>query len=277
MIKIIPLLTESFTTYKKNFKKIFWIVLPVLFLTIVGGYYIKIFEDMVGAEDYSNISYLLTTFTVYFVCVLIVSLYFGPVLNRVIQKKEDGEKLDSQSAYDFQKKNIFKWIMINVWGMLYMIWRLLPYIISAIILGYIAYFFNSFGLKPEIFEVVFLLIIPITALILGIVMNITRFMLYKNIYFSKDHIKARDAIRESVKIGVHKQRQVWLLISSLMVLVILMLIMYSLLGFIIVFLSNLVPSMGSNIENVLTACVSVLFFLPLMSIVTAKGYVKIRG
>lgn len=271
MIKITHILKESFTTYTKNFSKIFWIALPILVLSIVSEHYIQLFMAKIDARDYTNMPGLITNYSIYFICVLIVALYFGPVLNRVIQKKEDGENFNSNAAYSFQKKNIFKWIMVNVWGVLYMIWTILPYAVVSGLLIFIMNFYKN----AMIYNTA--LILAFLSISAGIVLNINKFILYKNIYFSKDHVKARDAVIESMKIGVTKCKQVWKLILTLIILTIIMFIIYITLSFFVVGLSDMLPSMGKNIENVLTALVSVVFFLPYMSIVVAKGYVKIRG
>lgn len=271
MIKITHILKESFTTYLHNFKKIFWIALPILILSIISEHYIQLFMAKVDVGDYSNMTSLITNYVIYFICVLAVALYFGPVLNRAIQKKEDGENFNSNAAYGFQKKNIFKWIMVNVWGLLYMIWKMLPYaIVSGLLLFIMTFYKNAMVYNTA-------LILAFVSLFVGFVLNINRFVLYKNIYFSKDHVKARDAVIESMKIGVSKSKQVWMLILTLIILTIAMLVIYFALSFVVITLSNMLPGMGKYIENIVTAVVSVLFFLPFMSIVTAKGYVKIRG
>ena len=273
MLKITQLLKESFTTYKSNFSKIFWIALPILILTIISEYYIAVSTTIIDNRDFGNMSYLFVSMIIYIVTILAVSLYFGPVLNRAIQKKEDDGSFDSKLAYNFQKKNIFKWIMVNIWGFLYMVLAMLPYIVVSALLTVIL-FMNR---DSYIAALILSSLIGLTMLI-GIILNINKFVLYKNIYFSKDDISARDAVRESIEIGKTKSKQVWMLIFSLIILTFIMIIMYFGLGF----MSGLLTGNISNnvlyySETILYGVLSAVFFLPLMSIVAAKGYVKIRG
>lgn len=273
MIKITQLLKDSLLTYRLNLNKIFQITLPILILSVIGEYYLSIFTQIVDNEDFSNISYLLTIFSIYFIFALIVALYLGPVLNRAIQKKEDGDSFNVNTAYVFQNKNILKWIMINVWGILYMFWTLLSYIIVSVLLLKILTMYSSNPVAVTIIAG----LIGLTVLT-GIILNIHKFVLYKNIFFSKDHIKARDAVRESIKIGTNKKREVWMLILALIILTITMMVVYSFIGFVLSLLAKFVPeNIMLYIEIAVPVIVSVSFFLPLMSIIASKGYVKIRG
>ena len=272
MLKITQLLKESLTTYKLNFKKIFWIALPILVLGIIGEYYIEVFNTMIDREDFANISYLFASITIWILTILIVALYFSPVLKRAIQKKEDGEQFNTNLAYSFQKKNIFKWIMVNVWGMLYMLWIMLPYILVSVLLTVILF------MHLDTYNNILILssLIGLTILT-GTVLNITKFMLYKNIFFSKDGIPARDAVRESIKLGKTKNGQLWSLISALIILFIINIIIF----FALINLSDLlIDKVSNNVlfysEIIVNGALSSLIFLPLMSIIVAKGYVKIR-
>jgi hypothetical protein len=272
MIKITQLLKESLTTYKLNFKKIFWIALPILILGIISEYYVSVFTTMIENGDVSNMSYLFVSIAIYILTILAVSLYFGPVLNRAIQKKEDGDHFNSNSAYSFQKKNIFKWIMVNVWGFLYMARIMWLYILIPIVLLGLGFFLQN---PMVINSMVILSLIVVT---IGAIIHISKFILYKNIFFSKNEISARDAVRESIKIGIHKKRQVWILILTLIILTIVMMIVYFALGTISGLLINNIPdNVMYYSETIVYAVFSALIFLPLMSIVVAKGYVKIRG
>lgn len=272
MIKITQLLKDSFLTYKLNFNKIFWIALPILILGIIAEYYIAIFSPMIDNNDFSNISFLISGIFIYFISIISVSLFFGPVLNRAIQKKEDGESFNSNSAYAFQKKNIFKWIMVNVWGMLYLVWYLLPYIaVSGLMMAILL----IYPISPIISMIISSLIGLI--LIVGILMNISKFMLYKNIFFSKDNVNAREAVRDSMMFGKTKNNQVWLLILTLIISTIIMMIVYIILGYVVGFISGFIPDSLIYLESVIYAFASSMFFLPWMSIITAKGYVQIRG
>ncbi len=295
MLKITQLLKESLTTYKLNFKKIFWIALPILVLGIIGEYSIEVFNTMIDKEDFANISYLFASITIWILTILIVALYFSPVLKRAIQKKEDGEQFNTNLAYSFQKKNIFKWIMVNVWGMLYMLWIMLPYILVSVLLTVILFMHivlktsieyspiipnTSIGLDTylDTYNNILILssLIGLTILT-GTVLNITKFMLYKNIFFSKDGIPARDAVRESIKLGKTKNVQVWSLIIALIILFIINIIIF----FALINLSDLlIDKVSNNVlfysEIIVNSALSSLIFLPLMSIIVAKGYVKIR-
>lgn len=272
MIKITQLLKESFTTYKLNFNKIFWIALPILILGIISEYYVAVFTTMIDNSDFSNIPYLFISLIVYTATILAVSLYFGPVLNRAIQKKEDGEQFNSNSAYSFQKKNIFKWIMVNVWGFLYMIrvmWLYILISIALIVAGILSK--NTVIISSTV-------IVAAIVSAIGTILNITKFVLYKNIFYSKDGISARDAVRESIELGKTKNGQVWVLILALIILTIIMMIIYYALGTVSGLLTDSVPySLLYYSETIVYGVLSALIFLPLMSIVVAKGYVKIKG
>jgi len=216
---------------------------------------------------------MILSFAIYIITVFIVSLYFGPVLNRAIQKKEDNGVFDTNSAYAFQKKNIFKWIMVNIWGFLYMVWVMLPYIAIATLVAIIPYAYND----SSLILIIVSSLIGLTLLI-GIVLNITKFVLFKNVFFSKDDVSARDAVRESIELGKTKKSQIWILILILIISTIAIMVTFFVLGYMIGLIANLVPE---NIilysQIILSGLISVLFFLPVMSIITAKGYVKIRG
>jgi hypothetical protein len=271
MIKITQLLKESFTTYKLNFKKIFWIALPILILGIISEYYSAVFTIMLNNNDFSNISYLIISIAIYIVTILAVSLFFGPVLNRAIQKKEDGLDFDTTSAYSFQKKNIFKWIMVNVWGVLYMVRVMWLYILISIVL-IIA------GILSKNAVIISSTVIAATIVsAIGMILNITKFVLYKNIFFSKDGVSARDIVRESIELGKTKNVQVWMLILVLIILTIIMMVVYFIIGFLMGLIAKFMSGNTVYMESVISAIVSVLIFLPLMSIVLAKGYVRIRG
>ena len=272
MIKITHILKESFVTYLHNFKKIFWIALPILILGIISEYYAAVFTIMLNNNDFSNMPYFIGSVLVYLVTILVASLFFAPVLNRAIQKKEDDGNFDSKQAYDFQKKNIFKWIMVNVWGMLYMLWIMLPYIVVAALLTAVLFMYKDSGITALILSSVIGLVF-----LVGIIMNISKFILYKNIFFSKDEVSARDAVRESIMFGKTKNGQVWMLILILIILTIIMLIVYFILGFLMGLIYKSAPESILYIEIITSAVVSTIIFLPLMSIVVAKGYVKIRG
>lgn len=265
MIKVIQLLKESFLTYRLNFKKIFWLVLPILVLGIIGEYYVSTFTTMIDNNYFGNISYLIISITIYVLAVLSISLFFGPVLNRAIQKNEDIGNFDSKASYIFQKKNFFKWIMLNIWGFLYAIWIMLPYIVTAILISIILYIF----INSSIIALILSSLIVLTFLI-GIVLNITKFILYKNIFFSKDEISARDAVRESIMFGKTKNNQVWKLILTLIVLSTVMMVTY----FILDFMMGLLTKSISN--SIASTTISILFFLPVTSILIAKGYNAIK-
>jgi hypothetical protein len=227
---------------------------------------------LVEAKDFSNMPYLMTNLLIYVVSILLITLFFGPVFNRAIQKKEDGLDFDSNAAYAFQKKNIFKWIMVNVWGFLYMVWTILPYIVASVLMTAAVYMLRVSSLTALIISS----LVGLT-FIVGIIVNIHKFILYKNIFFSKDGVSARDAVRESIKIGKNKNGEVWMLILAMIILTIAMMIIYFALGFLTGLIAKFIPDYLSYVEMISATAISVLFFLPLMSIVLSKGYVKIRG
>lgn len=284
MIKQTQLIKESFTTYKANFKKIFWISLPILVLSIISNNYLTAFTNMVNAEDFSNIPKIITSFFVVLVAILILFLYFDPVLNRAIQKKEDGQDFDSNSAYAFQNKNIFKWIMVNIWGFLYLFYKILPYTAVSILIVIISVIVeNNIGSYDNINIIGVSAMLSLIVIMVGGLLNITRFVMYKNIFFSKDDISARDAVRESMELGKNKNKQIWILIATLIVVNLLLSVVSFIIGFVLGFISPAIPFTSISAETVayyigivFDGSVLTLISTPLMYIIIAKGYVNIR-
>lgn len=284
MIKPIQLIKESFATYKANFKKIFWILLPILVISIISNNYLIAFTNMANAEDFSNIPKMIISFFVVLVAILILFLYFDPVLNRAIQKKEDGHDFDSSSAYTFQNKNIFKWIMVNIWGFLYLFYKILPYIVVSVLIVIISVIAeNNMGSDNNMNIIAVSTMLSLIVLMVGGVLNITRFVLYKNIFFSKDEISARDAVRESMELGKNKNKQIWILIATLIVVNVLLSVASFIIGFVLGLISVAIPFTSISAETVayyigivFDGAVLTLISTPLMYIIIAKGYVKIR-
>lgn len=262
MIKTIQLLKESFMTYKTNFKNIFKMTWPIVLLTIVAQYYsIDVTQRMEAGQF--DIPYLVIASIIYLVCILVVGLFFAPALSRSVQKNEDNGVFDVKEGYDFQKKNIWKFVMVNVWGLVYMLKRFAPYLVTSLLLVVIAMIFKD----SSIVSLIIASLIGLT-LTVGIVLNITRFMLYKNIFFSKDSMSARDAVKESMSLGVTKMKNIWKIILAMIILAIAMEIVLKVFSMFI----------GTILVGLIIGSIIMVFFsMPYMLIIVSKGYVRVRG
>lgn len=265
MINTTQLLRESYVTYKYNFTKLFLMALPILLATYVIVYTSNNFDALIKAK-------ILNLNTVIFGLIafiggLISMLYLEPAINRAVQRNEDISIFNSKEGYEFQKKNIFKWIMVNVWGILYLFWKLLPYILSA---GLI--FVILMGLKNDAKMAVSGAILAGIVLFVGMIMNIHRFLLFKTIIFSKD-ISARDAVRESIKLGEDHKVDMWKAILSLILLG-LAIGMFSIIVGIVASIFGLTDKMY---EQYISPIIVVFVTTPMLLIVIAKTYVKIRS
>jgi hypothetical protein len=262
MIKTIQLLKESFITYKSNFKNIFNMAWPIVLLTIVAQYYLVGINQRMEAGQF-DIPYLIVATLIYFVCALVVGLFLTPALSRSIQKNEDNGVFSVKEGYDFQKKNIWKFIMVNIWGFLYILKRLWSYIAASFALGVIAFMFNDSDIVALTAASLMVLII-----LVGFILNITRFVLYKNIFFSKDTISPRDAVKESMSLGVNKMSNIWKIILAMIILAI---------GIELVIVLFEMLSVADIYGLIIGSIVMVMFSLPYMLIIASKGYVRVRG
>ncbi len=273
MIKTIQLLKESFVTYKINFKKIFTMAWPIVLLTIVAQYYAFGIQENMENGQFEGTHFFIA-FLIYFVSIISVSLFFIPAFNRSIQKNEDNGVFSVKEGYNFQKKNIWKFVMVNIWGLLYIVKRLALYIIVAVLLLGAVYVLNEFYTLTQnyIISLTLVYLAGITIFV-GIILNMTRFVLYKNIFFSKDDISARDAVKESIVLGVTKMNDIWkIIIAMIIVSIPVEILIMSINKYLINMLTDIYL-----IEIIFISLITTLFSLPYVLIVLSKGYVKVRG
>ncbi len=267
MIKTIQLLRESYKTYKINFKKILLMTLPILLVTYFTSYSSANVAVLLGSRMLN--SSLLFYGLLVLATLLITSLFLAPALNRSVQKNEDNGIFNVKEGYFFQKRNIWKWIMLNVWGALYVFWRMLPYIAVAsliIVLGTT----NKDSLTD--LTAITLSVFAGLVVLIGILLNITRFILFKTIFFSKE-ISPRDAVRESVALGVKNSADIWKIILT-MILVGLTLTMISI---VLELLGSMFGMTEKGVDIFLSPIISVFIATPMIFIIIAKGYVKITN
>jgi hypothetical protein len=235
---------------------------PIVLLTIVAQYYsVGITQRM--SEGQFDIPYLLMAVLIYLVCILIIGLFLAPALSRSVQKNEDNGVFDVKEGYNFQKKNVWKFVMVNVWGLVYILKRLLPYIAASAVLGIIAFMAGDS-------DIIALICVSLGGLVIlaGIILNITRFVLYKNIFFSKDTISARDAVKESMDLGVSKMKDIWKIILAMFILTVVVEIVLKVFSMFIE---------ATLLGLVIGSIIMILFSMPYMLIIISKGYAKVRG
>jgi hypothetical protein len=280
MINIIKLLTDSFESYKKNFRNIILMSLPIFILSSIGAYYataVKSVQKGVELADI-NIYYLITGSLIYIIVSVFVGLFFAPAFARAIQKNEDDKHFGVKTAYNFQKRNIWKWIKVNLWGFVYMIWRLLPYIAVSMLIVFGSSILNaSTGGLNNIFSIIMVFFVSLI-MIVGIVLNLTRFVFFKNVFFSKDHMKARNAVIESMTLGKTKNVETWKMLISLLLFSVMILIVYMAVS---MFFAFTIYAFGSKnfsiIDIIISPMISAFVATPITLIIISKGYNKIRG
>jgi len=264
MIKTIPLLRETYSTFKANFKKIFIMALPILIITYVISYGAGNLAVLVDGYVWNGMTALFAVVTV--ISVLLTALFFGPALNRAIQRNEDVALFDTKEGYRFQTNHIGRWIMVNVWGFLYLVWRMLPYVIPMAIL---LFAIRMLGMS----ELVETILAALAALILvvGLVRNVTRFLLFKTIMFSKE-ISARNAVRESMALGVSKNKDLWKLFLALILLGL------AVVGFSIIagMIAGFAGFSRLAVDTYVVPLIDVFIVTPMILILTAKAYAKVR-
>ncbi len=265
MIKTIQLLRESCATYKSNFKNIFMMSLPIVLMTYVANYAAGEASGMLNARIFNGS--LIVCGAVFIIAMLIVALFLAPALNRAVQKHEDGEAFNVKGGYDFMKTHKWKWVKVNVWGALYMLYRTWFYIIPGWLL--IAYSVGSY--RTNAYTSLYF-ILGIVLIVIGILLNIHRFILFKTIFLSKD-ISPRDAVRESMSLGVSRMKDVWKMLLAMI-----------LVGLVIGVLSAIVSGIASFFgatdyvfDGYISPLIALLITTPMLLIMTAKGYVKLRG
>lgn len=261
MINIYSLLRDSLNTFKINFAKIFNMSWPIVLLTILADYSSFQISTKIrlGTLD---IPYFALAFMVYLISILLVGLFLSPALNMVVQKNEDVDSFDIKQAYDFQKKNIWKFVKVNLWALVYFLKYTWIYIVVSISLLIIAETSNDS-------RVVFTLAYSALAIILiGGLLNITKFMFYKNIFFSKDDVSPKDIVKESILLGESRKMEIWKIIFSIIIVT-------ASIEFILYILNLIIKF--EKMSLIIVSLVSMLIYVPYIYILVAKGYVKLRG
>lgn len=285
MINITKLLTDSFESYKKNFRNIILMALPIFILSSIGTYYAMAIKatqvnrnsDLLVYKDFNMLYFIIGT-VVYILALLAVGLFFAPAFNRAIQKNEDDKYFDIKAGYNFQKRNIWKWIKVNLWGMVYFIWRLLPYLtVSALlVVGLGLLNITTKDLSNIITNII--ISIAVITIFVGMVLNITRFVFFRNVFFAKDHMKAKNAVIESVSLGKTKNLEIWKAVLSLFLFSLMMFVLFTVVSLIVAFI---IHSFGSNnfsiIDIIISPMMSAFIVTPITLIIVAKAYNKVRG
>lgn len=276
MINIIKLLTDSFESYKKNFRNIILMSLPIFILSSMGAYYSITVNSMIKNGNI-DIYYIIVGMIMYLVAMIAVGLFFVPALNRAVQKHEDDKDFDIKEGYNFQKNNMWRWIKVNIWGVLYMLYRLLPYIIILVLtIGSIALYNATEKINPIIAGIG--AAIALMIFFIGVILNVTRFVVYKNIFFSKKHMTTRNIVRESMELGKTKNLEIWKLILTLFIFG----LMVTIVMFVTAFASSLIIQIFESknfsiIDIIISPLISAFLVIPISLIISAKGYNKIRG
>ncbi len=287
MIKIIELIKESFGTYKTNIKNIILMVLPIALLSLIGQYMNNGFLAS-WISDLGPVM-LFVSVIISFVLMLVTGLYIQPAFYRAIQKNEITKTFNVQEAYGVQSKNIWNFFMLMIWIMLYTLWIIRYYIIGAFVLGVIASgLFVGFGFNVQIGAI--LMSISVLIVAIGAVINMPKLVFYQNIFFIKDTIRPRDAVRESIELGKQKTADIWKVIFSVIIFSLLIILAYIIAALILIlsgFLSltsliminseMMTPNTAYIIAYVLSFLFSVFFVNPIAFIILAKAYVKLSS
>ncbi|MBC7981645.1 hypothetical protein H7X65_01060, partial [Candidatus Parcubacteria bacterium] len=101
--------------------------------------------------------------------------------------------------------------------------------------------------------------------------NLTRFILFKTIFFSKE-IAPRKAVQESFALGIEKNRDLWCIILSM----VLFALAVAVLSIIVVVPIGAMGVSSEIIDVYVSPIITLLLTTPMLLIITAKGYVKIR-
>lgn len=271
MINTIKLLTDSLESYKKNIRNILLMSLPIFIISSIGTYYSISTRVMIKSGDIKILYFIITTI-VYIIAIIAVGLFFGPAFNRAIQKNEDDGEFNIKKGYDFQKRNMWKWIKVNLWGTVYVLWKLLPYLaVSALLIVSTTLMHLEKG-PGNIFTIVIFSVV-ILIMFIGIIINLGQFILYKNIFFSREHMTAKNIVKESISIGKTRYAEVWKIILSLFLF---SLVMSFILFIISAILAYIIHSFGSNnftvIDIIVLPLISSFFMTPIVLIIVAKGY-----
>lgn len=261
MINIYSLLRDSLNTFKINFAKIFNMSWPIVLLTILADYSSFQISTKIrlGTLD---IPYFALAFMVYLISILLVGLFLSPALNMAVQKNEDSDSFDIKQGYDFQKNNIWRFIKVNLWALVYFLKYTWIYIVVSLSLLFIAETSNDS-------RVVFTLAYSALAIIMiGGLLNITKFMFYKNIFFSKDDVSPKEIVKESILLGESKKMEIWKIIFSIIIVT-------ASIEFILYILNLIIKFEKTSL--IIVSLVSMLIYVPYIYILVAKGYVKLRG
>jgi hypothetical protein len=275
MIKINQLLKESLATYKKNFKNITIISLPILALGLLG-LSVSVFKNPLLVVLFGFISALGGLFT---------SLYFQPIVLRSVQKAIDTNVFDKKDAYAFQNKNIWNWIVLNFWTAVYSLYKVYKLIIPAVVLIMVGIYYM---MQKNIPMAVGFYVVAGILILIAALLNAPRFLVAQNIFFSKGE-KPRDAVRASIALGEKNTRDMWRVILTMIVFGIYVAIAYVVL-FGLAMLSGLVtmadlessrqavdPSAAYVLMNAFSYVVSTLLVTPATFVILALGYNKIKG
>ena len=285
MIKPIQLLKDSFATYKANIKNIIFMTWPIALLPVV-----------VQSMIYYNINWFVNLLmsAVSFVISIVIGLYLQPAIYRALQKKEDGEVFDIKAAYNFQKKNIWNFIMTGVWYVLYLIWVLRYYVLIGLAVSFfiIPMIYPDFRIVTTWDFVAYFFIHSVTffiPVIIGYLINLSKFLFYVNIFFSKN-IKPREVVRESIRWGNIKGHSIeaWKTFFSIILFMLLTTLVYVIVSLILNFFKIMhfeqLVYIGNQaaytdykwfIINSVSNIFKVMFILPVSFIILAKAYTKL--
>lgn len=237
---------------------------PIVLVTYIANYAAGEAGGMMNAQIIN--ASLMVYGVVFIIAMLIAALYLAPALNRAIQRNEDTGMFSTKDGYDFMKTNKWKWVKVNVWGLLYMAWRLLPYFIPSAMIAILIFVLGGNDILAT------LLSVSVIVVLVGMVLNITRFIFFKTIIFSKE-ISARDAVRESMTLGVIHMKDVWKIILAMILLGLAIGVLTAIIG-------GLAAFAGSTdylFDGYISPLITLLITTPMLLIMTAKGYVKLRG
>ncbi len=276
MIKPIQLLKDSFATYKANIKNIIFMTWPIALLTIVAGYYSNQIDGM-GKYKPMILSVFIIGALVNIIISIVISLFLQPALFRSIQKNEDNKNFNVKDGYNFQKKNIWNYIVLYFWTLVYYIkvnWKYLVTIIVTV--GIVTAGVIASSIQPAITMIILsvLLVFGSVVLVLMVIKNTAKFVYPTNVFFSEE-IRPRDAVKKAIDIGAKNNGKVWLNILSYILLSIILMFIYFIIGFI----SSVLPGAVTKdmFAIILSSLVVAFIGTPMTFIVFAKGYNVLKG
>lgn len=282
MTNTINILKESFITYIQNIKKISLMTLPIFLIYIYNDKVLNLFSKFAKNND---IIYLLSGVIIsisILLLMLFIALFLKPALFRSIQIHEDHKRFETRGSYRFQYNNLLKYLILKFWFYVNILYVLLPYIVVNI--GYVLLLvkmkfqlslnvttlniFEFLGFSTMSTILILNIVTSLLPLIIGILINIPKFLLATNVFFSKEHNNPRKAVKDSIALGKTKTKQLWGIVFILFILNIFYFMIYNVL---VSFDSLAFVNM-----YILLPGLNMFVLIPFVYIILAKGYNSVK-